>query len=147
MQARSFTPRRRLRTLWTLTITLLWTRPRRWRMLLLYWIFFKVCSTCRKPALLSLISHWAYHRYLLHHGSAVLNVLYNFLAWLFCGDALATTAITIEKKVSVQHKDGRRSRRIAIIWLIIMSIAQDVIDVATQGHVRTPKHFMLQLSV
>ena len=66
-------------------------------------------------------------------------VLYNFLAWLFCGAAATADGdITLEAKVSVQRDESNRH---------IISIAQDLVHITSQGRVRTPKHFMLPLTV
>ena len=79
---------------------------------------------------------------LLNDSAAVPNVLYNFLAWVFCGDKAngpAESEITAAgEKVTVERDETHRH---------IMSVAQDVVHITTQGRVRTPKHFMLPLTV
>ena len=73
----------------------------------------------------------------LNDSSAVPNVLYNFLDWVFCGDKAngpAESEITAGgEKVTVEHDKTHRH---------IISVAQDVVHITTQGRVRTPKHFM-----
>ena len=79
---------------------------------------------------------------MLNGSDAVPNVLYNFLAWVFCGDEAnghAESEITAAgEKVTVQRDETHRH---------IMSVAQDVVHITTQGRVRTPKHFLLPLTV
>ena len=76
---------------------------------------------------------------LLEDGATVPPVLYNFLAWLFCGAAATADGdITLEAKVSVRRDESHRH---------IMSLAQDLVLITSQGRVRTPKHFMLLLTV
>ena len=50
----------------------------------------------------------------------------------------ADGSINILEKVAVRREDTHRH---------ILSIAQDIVHVGTQGRVRTPKHFMLPLTV
>ena len=78
----------------------------------------------------------------LNDSSAVPNVLYNCLAWVFCGDKVngpAESEITAAgKKVTVERDKTHRH---------IMSVAQDVVPITAHGRVRTPKYFMLSLTV
>ena len=78
----------------------------------------------------------------LNDSSAVSNVLYNCLAWVFCGDKAKGPAeseiMAAGEKVTVERDKTHRH---------IMSVAQDVVHITTQGCVRTPKHFMLPLFV
>ena len=79
---------------------------------------------------------------LLNDSAAVTSVLHNLVAWVFCGDkanGLAESEITAagEKVTVVRDKTHRH----------IMSVAQDVVHITTQGRVRTLKHFMLPLTV
>lgn len=76
---------------------------------------------------------------LLEVEGAVPHALYNFLAWMFCGDmSTSDGALTCEEKVAVQHEDAH---------CCIVTIAEDIVHVGTKGRVHTPKHFMLPLTV
>ena len=64
-------------------------------------------------------------------------VLNNFLAWVLTG-VNDDTKITLEEKVNVGNEEVHRH---------VMSIAQDIVHAGSHGRIRTPKHFILPMTV
>ena len=64
-------------------------------------------------------------------------MLYNFLAWVLTG-VNDDTKITLEEKVNVGNEEVHRH---------VMSIAQDIVHAGSHGRIRTPKHFILPMTV
>ena len=63
------------------------------------------------------------------------NLLYHFLAWLMYGDVSSTSTST------------ENAMTCRLMFIVVMSVAQDIIFQATRGRVKQAKHICLSMAV